>query len=157
MTRRPARDGEPKPPWCSGAARLEPGLSVNGHSLVMAARCRLEHVIGETWALLDTGAQWSLIGGEVADALRDQVDDEAHDVTLQTRLGTVRGRLHRVPITLVADEGIDLSVQSSILLAPEWKGPLILGYGGFLERFRMALDPGSGPGDSPWLLFGSDQ
>lgn len=152
MTRRPARDGEPQPPWCSGACRLATGLVVSGQPLVLAVRCRVDGVAGQMDALLDTGAQWSIFGGDIADLLFGRADDEEREITLTSRLGPVRGRLHRVTVSLIADEGSDLVVSSSVLLASEWRGPPVLGYSGFLERFRVAIDPG----DAPWLFFGSD-
>jgi hypothetical protein len=156
VTRKQARDGEPRPPWCSGSARFEPGLRVEGHPLVVAVRCRFGSFPADVRALLDTGAQWSVVGGDLAEELRQDAEEEAHEVTLTTRLGVIRGHLFRMRVTLVADHGGDLHVQSSVVLDPKWSGPLVLGYGGFLERIRIGLDPGSAPGDDPWLFFGSD-
>jgi hypothetical protein len=36
---------------------------------------------------------------------------------------------------------------SSVFVAKEWEGPIVLGYRGFLERIRFALDPGVVPGE----------
>lgn len=156
MSARHRRDGEPKAPWITGAARFSAGPELNGCRLVLAARCRLGGLGPEMQALLDTGAQWSMVGGELAHVLEAEADDEALEITLSTRLGAVAGRLHRLSITLVADEGADLLVSSSVLLAPLWSGPPILGYSGFLERIRFGLDPGDGH-DDQWLFFGSSQ
>lgn len=161
MTQKPGRNGEPTPPWSCGSARFEPGLDVDGHSLIVAVSCRFGSLIGEVQALLDTGAQWSIVGGDMAEALKEDAeaehdgDDEAQNVKYATRLGSFDGRLHRVSVTLVADEGEELLVQSTILVIPAWRGPPVLGYRGFLERIRIGLDPG-GPIAGPRLFFGSD-
>ncbi|NIM13411.1 MAG: hypothetical protein GTO45_14950 [Candidatus Aminicenantes bacterium] len=54
------------------------------------------------------------------------------------------GSLHRINISLLADQksGYDLTVESSVFISEEWDGPIVLGYRGFLERIRFALDPG---------------
>lgn len=72
---------------------------------------------------------------------------------MSTRLGRIEGRLHRLSVTLVADDGRDLQVAATVLIAPEWLGPPVLGYRGLLERVRIALDPGVAD-DDQWLYFG---
>lgn len=49
---------------------------------------------------------------------------------------------------------LDAVGPGSVLIAPGWTGPVVLGYRGFLERLRFALDPGSQPEDA-WFFFGS--
>lgn len=41
----------------------------------------------------------------------------------------------------LATEGEDLTVQATWFVCPEWRGPVVLGWKGSLERFRFALDP----------------
>jgi hypothetical protein len=148
---RPVRDGEPSPPWCIGAARFNVGTNRNGARLM--ARCRLGTL--ETEALLDTGAEWSIFGGELAEALERDANDERLPIPMDTRLGRVDGRMYRLDIALLADEGEELRVSASVLLAPSWEGPPVLGYRGFLERIRFGLDPGHGNSEEQWLFFGS--
>jgi hypothetical protein len=155
MRDRLRRKGEPTTPWCVGAARLGIQVRVRGSKLLVAAHCRFGQPGLATLALLDTGAEWSVLGGDLAEALEPEAEDEHLDVEISTRLGSVRGRLHRLAVTLVAEEGEDLCVSASVLLAPTWPGPPVLGYRGFLERIRLGLDPGDGPSD-PWLFFGSE-
>ncbi|RLC10701.1 MAG: hypothetical protein DRI57_20015 [Deltaproteobacteria bacterium] len=59
------------------------------------------------------------------------------------------GELHRVSITLLADpgQGDELTIESTTFVSEEWEGPVVLGYRGFLERMRFALDPGIIPGE----------
>ena len=68
---------------------------------------------------------------------------------ISTRLGRIPGSLYRINITLIAEENrdYDLTVESSVFVSKEWRGPIVLGYRGFLERIRFALDPGVVPGE----------
>lgn len=70
-----------------------------------------------------------------------------------TRLGSMPGRLQRVLVTLIADEGANAEVDATVFVAPAWTGPVVLGYRGFLERLRFGLDPGKEEHDQ-WLAFG---
>ena len=126
----------------------------SAHTLVVAARCRLAGVNNVELALLDTGAQWTLIGGELVDLVEPFASSMRWSITYSTRLGNVEAHCYRLDIELVADEGDDLLVNATVLLAKDWKGPpIVLGYRGLLERVRLALDPGVGE-DDQWLAFG---
>jgi hypothetical protein len=61
--------------------------------------------------------------------------------------------MHSVRVALLADDGDDLAIRGTFLIAPSWAGPIVLGYRGFLERIRIALDPGI-RADDAWLFFG---
>jgi hypothetical protein len=93
------------------------------------------------FAQLDTGAAWSVLAPDVARKLRIPV--EAGDSTvLNTWLGRRQGRLVRVPFTLVADEGEPLAREGTFFVTPDWpEGMTFLGYSGFLDSIRFALDP----------------
>ncbi|WP_437301406.1 hypothetical protein [Sorangium sp. So ce426] len=67
---------------------------------------------------------------------------------------SARYRVDDLDVLLVAERGESLTVSGSILIAPGWIGPVVLGYRGFLERLRFALDPGCGPDDA-WFFFSS--
>ena len=64
---------------------------------------------------------------------------------MSTRFGVLKGDLVRLAVTLLADPdcGVDLTVDATVAVIPDWPGPIILGYQGFLERLRFALDPGN--------------
>lgn len=66
---------------------------------------------------------------------------------------TREGGLHRMPIALVADDGSDYTVGATILVIQDWPTPPVLGFLGFPERVRAALDPGRGTDDA-WFYFG---
>jgi hypothetical protein len=93
-------------------------------------------------AQIDTGAAYSTLETHVAEAL-DILDGDGQPTTLDTRLGKFDGRLERVPITLVADEGEALDIEAVFFVCREWSGRTFLGYAGLLDHIRIALDPRS--------------
>lgn len=68
-------------------------------------------------AQLDTGAAWSALDGEIAEAL-GFLEQAGPTVSLSTRSGTVRGKLIRSSLTIVADEGESCEVDASSLTLP---------------------------------------
>jgi hypothetical protein len=62
-------------------------------------------------------------------------------VVLDTRLGTLKGSLYRIPVALPADEGQPLEAEATVFLSPDWRGPNFIGYQGLLQRIRFAVDP----------------
>lgn len=139
--------------WAAGAARY--GVRTKGPSgtLLVEVRCRLGTLGVVDVALLDTGAEWSVVPPDVAELLEDGFADDGEKILMLTRYGRIEGSLRRLQIELVADIGSPISVDASVFLPKHWEGPIVLGYMGFLERIRFALDPGSGDGDS-WFYFG---
>jgi hypothetical protein len=154
MAGRSRREGEPVAPWCCGWARFWVDQQMGSHVLTVAAQCRFGSQRGVDRALIDTGAQWSVIGGELARQVEADAFAIGEDVVLTTRLGTARGRFFFLDVTVVAEEGGHLLVPATVVLAPSWLGPPVLGYRGFLDRIRFGFDPGDGPEDQ-WVFFGS--
>jgi hypothetical protein len=146
--------GDPGKPWSTGSAQYCIEHDASRGLLVVAARCKLGGQTATEYALVDTGAQWSLIGGDVADALGAEIGEPLEAIRMQTRFGVMTGCFHRVEVTLLADEGDDLLVPATVMVAPDWPGAIVLGYRGLLERVRLALDPGDAHRD-PWLFFGT--
>ncbi len=144
--------------WNSGAARFFRDYPVGRSNLTVAVRCRLGSLIGDEAALLDTGAAWSVIGADLAILLDADLGEPLEPLMLSTRLGLLRGHLHRLPITLVADPGCgsDLAVDATVAVIADWPGPVVLGYRGLLERVRFAFEPGLGFDDGT-ILFGEVQ
>lgn len=95
---------------------------------------------GVILAQLDTGAAWSILETQVAEAL-SLLNGEGEPAKLSTRFGPLDGRLKRTRIDIVADEGESLSVQATVWVSPDWAGHTFLGYGGLLERICFAVDP----------------
>jgi len=93
-----------------------------------------------TWiAQIDTGAAYSVLEVDAAAAL-GLLDLKGPWTRLSTRLGTLSGQLIRLPVTLVADHGESLDLEGMFFVSPEWRGGTFLGYTGFLDRLRIALD-----------------
>ena len=90
--------------------------------------------------MLDTGAAWSVLNAELAGSL-ELFDRDGEAVTISSRLGAVQGKLVRAKTTLVADDGDSLDVDSTVFVSREWPAGNFIGYTGFLERIRFAIDP----------------
>ncbi len=135
--------------WSTGSAVFEAICEIDSWSVTVAVKCRIEPLEFSCPALLDTGAEWSVIGGNMAALLENRLGPPIRSLTMSTRLGTIFGELHRVGITLLTDpgQGDELTVESTTFVSEEWDGPVVLGYRGFLERIRFALDSGVTPGN----------
>jgi len=91
-------------------------------------------------AQVDTGAAWSILAPEVAEAIT-LLDGEGEPTTISTRQGTVRGRLENAVLTILADDGESLEVHATVFVSRDWPAGTFLGYSGLLERIRFAVDP----------------
>lgn len=107
-------------------------------------------------ALCDTGAEWSVVGGDTAGLLEEYFGPPIRSVSMHTRFGTFPGELRKLDIHLLADPdmGADVRVESTVLVIKAWPGPTVLGFHGFLEKLRFALDPGVAP-DREIVYFGA--
>ena len=140
--------------WSTGNAEFGPHRFPSDDMVMVGVKCRIENFKQHQTAFLDTGAELPMIGGEIARRLENW-PIARENVTMKTREGPMSGPVIRMTITLIADEGEDLPLESSVLLAQEWSGPaIILGYFGFLDRLRFALDPGLRPTDARIFYFG---
>ena len=90
-------------------------------------------------AQVDTGAAYSTLEAEVAEAL-SLFDLKGQTTRLSTRLGTFSGQLIRLPLSLIADEGDSLDLEATFFVSRDWRGPTLLGYVGLLDKLRIALD-----------------
>ncbi|MBI2219133.1 MAG: hypothetical protein HYU51_17765 [Candidatus Rokubacteria bacterium] len=99
-----------------------------------------EALAGPIVAQLDTGAAWSMLDAEVAEAMA-LLGGDGEPKRISTRLGPVDGRLTRTSLEIVADDGDSLTVEATVWVSPEWNGGNFLGYAGLLERVRFAVDP----------------
>jgi hypothetical protein len=91
-------------------------------------------------ALLDTGAQYSVVGRNRYAALSQILPPTGEMVKMSTRRGLIKGTLERLEISLVADLGESLNLETVFFLSEEWTGPTVLGFS-TLSQMRMALDP----------------
>lgn len=95
---------------------------------------------GLVLAQLDTGAPWSVLNTEIANALGILAGD-GEIKTISTRLGTFTGRLEEATITILAEDGASLEVNARVFVSLDWPGQTFLGYSGLLERIRFGVDP----------------
>jgi len=94
------------------------------------------------FAQVDTGASWSILNRELAADL-GVLNGDGMLAAMSSRLGIIRGRLERLRVDLIADEGEPVEVESTFFVSRDWRGPTFLGYSGFLDRLRFAIDPSS--------------
>jgi hypothetical protein len=94
------------------------------------------------FAQIDTGASWSVLDRELAEDL-GVLNGDGMLAAMSTRLGLIKGRLERLRVALVADEGEPVEIDATFFVSREWHGRTFLGYSGFLDRLRIAIDPSS--------------
>jgi hypothetical protein len=94
-------------------------------------------------ALFDTGAAWSVVGGDLLHILLPYMSPCGSTEKLSTRLGTFVGVPHRIPLHFLADQelGQDLEIDATFLVIEDWPGPVILGFNGCLEHIVFAYEP----------------
>jgi hypothetical protein len=129
--------------WSTGSARLFLDEERPTGRLPVAVRCRFGSLRTQEIAMLDTGAEFTLMNSALLELLGEEVGEPLEDVVMSTRLGRFRGTKHYLPLHLIADRGTDLTVNATCIALPDWGGPTILGFKGFLDRLRFAIDPGS--------------
>jgi hypothetical protein len=113
----------------------------HGHErLLVAVFCRVGSSPELAPGLLDTAAEWCVLRADLVEEA-DLIPEPAADSVLLSRFGAVTGTLARLPLTLVAAEGDDLTVEATCFISEDWPGPLVIGWKGCLERLRFALDP----------------
>lgn len=139
------RDLESFQEWSTGSACYFFDYTAESCRYLVGVKCKLGDNEADEMALLDTAAEWSVVGEDTAELLELPVESPAQQITMNTRRGDLHGGLYRIPITLLAESGFgrDLVVEGTVFVSKDWDGPVVLGYRGFLERLRIAIDPGS--------------
>ncbi len=111
--------------------------------------------------MVDTGGIYLLCHPRLTTQLDLDVADATSGIlSILFRGVLVQGRLYRLNVTMLADEGEDVPFQATAFVLEhqeedQWGDlPSILGFHGCLERIRMAIDPVTdtfyfGPTDSP--------
>ncbi len=92
-----------------------------------------------TLARLDPATPWVVLNSEIAENLGFCFKEAK--TKLYTIGGVMEGTLERQPIELLALEGPSLTIEATIFVCKEWQRECFLGYSGFLERIRFAVDP----------------
>jgi hypothetical protein len=122
--------------------------------LLVGVRCRIANLEYTEDALLDTACSCTVLSADLMDELAGSIGAPLEAVSLDTRLGVFSGHKYRLPIELVADVGESLSLEATVAVLADWPGPTVLGFHGFLDRIRLALDPGKASTDDPRVFFG---
>ena len=97
----------------------------------------------KTFAIVDTGAPWCVLPKKKAEALNPNYLSEALETkVLAIRGEPVRGVLIRLPITIYADKGENITIEGTVFVPDDERDiPDFIGYDGFLSRLRFAVDP----------------
>jgi hypothetical protein len=130
-------------PWSTGGAYVHFLCKTGTHKLITGVECEFPAIRAKQIVLLDTGAELSMVDNRVYQACSYQnyLDTPVGTTTINTRLGSFEGTLHRVEVSLTADWGQPLTIEGTFLFCEHWTGPTVLGFHGFLERVRFAIDP----------------
>ena len=127
--------------FTAGRAKyLDRGAQTAEGSAKIFVRIEPEGFGGSVLAQLDTGAAWSVLNAEIAEAL-GLIGRDGEQISIGTRDGVVEGRLEDVTLTILAEDGESIVVNARVFVSQEWTGQTFLGYMGLLERVRFAVDP----------------
>ena len=128
-------------PFTTGRANfLDEPIAGAGRSPRVYVRIAADGLDDPFLALLDTGAEWSVLDREIAEAI-GLVQQDGPTIQLRHSNGTSEGSLKRTTITLLADDGEDLAIEATVFVPNERFGRSVIGYSAFLERVRLGLDP----------------
>lgn len=100
----------------------------------------------ETLAAVDTGAVWLVCDPEIAELLDLDPGDALEERDVLIRGDRYHGKIYRLPVTFMADEGRGLEWESTAFVPDlasdqRWRWPSFLGFHGCLERVIFAVDP----------------
>ncbi len=129
--------------FCVGRATFHDSLPISpGRSARVYVRVAVSGMDEPFLALLDTGAEWSVLAREIAEEI-GLLDADGHVITLRHKDGSTPGKLVRTTVTMLADEGTALDVDATVFIPDgEWPGSRnFIGYSGLLEKVRLGLDP----------------
>jgi hypothetical protein len=93
--------------------------------------------------MVDSAAPWCIFDAEIGEAIRKSFDLVSGPVVLSTRLGNFGGALYSGEVAFEVLEGESFDLEIVAFLSPDWQGGNFLGYEGFLQRIRFAVDPES--------------
>jgi hypothetical protein len=132
--------------FAQGVMHFKDFYGQEGNTTRLVIRALFEEKI-DAEMIVDTGAPWCILAPRIAFQLNvsERFDHEGEKF-LYIRGSWYQGNLYRIPITLVAIEGADLTVDATFFVpqlreSEDWLHPNFLGLSGFLERIRFAVDP----------------
>jgi len=97
----------------------------------------------KTFAILDTGSPWCILSKEQVEALNRNYKNESLETKyLHIRGEKTKGVLIRLPITICAEEGNDITIEGTVFVPQDEREiPTFIGLDGFLNRIKFAIDP----------------
>jgi len=110
-------------------------------------RLIIEIEIGEftTSAVIDTGSPYVVIDPRIAESIGIESSSALQPSILSIRGIRTTGFLHRINLTIRADLGEEITVDSTVFVpeleGQEWGLPCFIGWTGCLERLSFAIDP----------------
>lgn len=112
----------------------------------LVVEVEIEGILAE--AVIDTGGVYLFCNPEIAQRLALTPAEALSEVQVILFRGVyVHGRLYRLHLTLLAEPGEDVTIQTTAFVpepeeAEHWGDmPCLLGFYGCLERLRFAVDP----------------
>jgi hypothetical protein len=127
--------------FTSGRARFLDRLPVDPEPTAkIFIKLRAGKLAATLLAQLDTASPWSILEAETAREI-GLLDQNGEPKTLRAQGMSIRGRLVRVPVLILADEGESLEIDATVFVSADWPGKNFVGYAGLLESIRIALDP----------------
>lgn len=127
--------------WSTGSTSLLSDIEINGNPLTICIKCSFGNSEDEHYALFDTGARWTVIPQSIAEIYQDSFFPTGIPETITTRLGRYTGELHSCELNILVDDGTDLRLSPNVLVLPDWRGPIVLGFNTLLANIRWACDP----------------
>jgi len=125
-------------PFTTGRTRYLDGPSENDSKVFIEVK--LGTLDAPLLAMVDTGAAFCILESEIAVELGLSFDPEDY-IRLLTPRGSFKGTLRRTNILVIAQEGVSLDIEATVFVTEDWSHGNFLGYAGFLQRFRFAVDP----------------
>ena len=126
-----------------GSAAYEADRVTRWGRVFVAVPWRVQGSTEDVVALLDTAAEWCVVSADLGAKLGIVAEEGDPSATMLTRHGRIDGRVVRVPVQLVADEGSDVTVEATFVVSADWPALPVIGWKGLLERVRLGLDPSS--------------
>ena len=100
----------------------------------------------KVWAVVDTGSPYLVCSLELARQIELSGMDQLGTIELRTHVGTIGGRLYRLPVSFIASEGVSVQIEATVVVPnldqTVWQNArTFLGFRDCLDRLRIAIDP----------------
>jgi len=113
-------------------------------SLDKSPRIRVPVKLGEFQisAVLDTGAPYIVCPPEIAEQMGLTPADALDEVKMKVHDNTFVGYLHRLNVTLIAESGVNLELDTTVYVPQDWGNrPAYIGLVACLDSIIFAIDP----------------